>query len=262
MNRAEDLGAVEAGKDVSGINVSGLPVSGPEVEVRPSSDGTDLILKQIHGHRQSRKALELVHSETDLLAAQLTEDPEMTTFQVPNVGAIEASASRLQKALTRNSNREALVWFGVDSAHLSAALGDRLIVRRDTLESEYVCKECKGKGHTDEVCALCDGKQQKEGQLCKNCLVLGFEAEKPHPAGFTKCVACSGAGWRNGIIIPEVAQGKPVTGVVVSIGPDTKLLKLGDRVLHSKYAGHTLEMKNETYTYMREHEVISLLRDL
>ena len=50
--------------------------------------------------------------------------------------------------------------------------------------------------------------------------------------------------------------------MVVSIGPDTKLLKLGDRVLHSKYAGHTLEMKNETYTYMREHEVISLLREL
>ena len=262
MNRAEELGQVEAGKDVSGINVSGLPVAGPEVEVRPSSDGTDLILKQINGHRQSRKALELVHSETDLLAAQLTEDPEMTTFQVPNVGAIEASASRLQKALTRNSNREALVWFGVDSSHLSAALGDRLIVRRDSLESEYICSDCKGKGHTDEVCKLCDGKQQKEGILCKECQIIGWDSEKVRPSGFSRCLSCRGSGWKNGIIIPEVAQGKPVTGVVVSIGPDTKLLKLGDRVLHSRFSGHTLEMKNETYTYMREHEVISLLRDM
>lgn len=260
-NRASEQGQYEQGKDFEGINTSTLPVPGPVLEVKVRRHGGDLVMERESTSKVGR-ALELRHSETDLLASQLTEDPEMTGFQVPNVGAIETTPGRLQKALSRNQNREQLIWFGIDSSNLSAALGDRIIVRRDTLESEYICRTCRGKGYGDEVCKLCDGKQQKDGQLCKQCMVLGFEAEKPHPSGFTRCVTCSGAGWRNGVIVPEVAQGKPVTGVVVSIGPQASLLKLGDRVLHSKYSGHTLEMKSETYTFMREAEVISLLRDL
>jgi len=260
-NRATEQGQFEEGADFKGINVSTLPASGPvlEVEIKRSGDGFEL--KQERPSNIGR-SLELRHSDADLLAAQLLEDPETTAFSIPNVGKIETSPSRISQAISRNQNREQLIWFGIDSTNLSAALGDRIIVRRDLLESEYICRTCKGKGHSDEVCIQCEGKQQREGQLCKSCLVLGFEAEKPHPSGFVKCSACQGAGWRNGIIIPEVAQGKPVTGVVVSLGPETRLLKLGDRVLHSKYAGHTLEMKQETYTYMRECEVISLLRDL
>jgi co-chaperonin GroES (HSP10) len=259
-NRASEQGQFEKGVDFEGINSSGLPVSGPMVEVDVKSNGNDLELLQ--KRPAVHRSIELRHSESDLLAAQMLDDPEMTSFSIPNVGTIEASPSRLSKALSRNHNREQLVWFGIDSHNMSAAMGDRIIVRRDLMESEYVCRECRGKGHTDEVCKLCDGKQQKDGQLCNQCMVLGFESEKPHPCGFVKCPNCVGSGWRNGIIIPEVAQGKPVTGVVVSIGPATTLLKLGDRVLHSKFAGHTLEMKSETYTYMYEKEVISLLRDI
>jgi co-chaperonin GroES (HSP10) len=259
-NRASEVGEFEAGSDFGGVNTSGLPEPGPTLDVDFKREDEDIVLTQkIAAHNRS---LELRHSENDLLAAQLLEDPAMTSFTIPKVGPVEAHPSRMAKAMTRNANREQLIWFGIDSNNLSAALGDRIIVRRDALESEYVCRACRGKGHTDETCRLCDGKQQKDGMLCKSCLVLGFEAEKPHPSGFTKCGTCQGAGWRNGIIIPEVAQGKPVTGVVVSLGPATTLLKLGDRVLHSKFAGHTLEMKSEQYTFMRECEVISLLRDL
>ena len=258
-NSASELGQYEKGADFEGVNSSGLPEAGPVLEVDAVLAGVGLQLTQ----RRARPArsLELKHSETDLMAAQLLDDPEMTSFSIPNVGQVQTSGGRLSQAMTRNQNREQLIWFGIDSQNLAACTGDRIIVRRDNLESEYICRPCKGKGHTDEVCKLCDGKQQKNGVSCGNCAVLGFEAEKPHPSGRTRCGDCNGIGWRNGIIIPEVAQGKPVTGTVVSIGPATALLKLGDRVLHSKYAGHTLEMKAETYTFMREGEVISLLRD-
>jgi co-chaperonin GroES (HSP10) len=260
-NRATEQAEFDAGKDFEGIGSSCLPMSAPMLEVRVENQHGDMVVKPLNPRKNGR-SLELRHSETDLLAAQLTEEPELENFLVPVVGQVVSSPSRIQKAMSRNQNREQLVWFGIDSSNLSAALGDRIIVRRDTLESEYVCQSCKGKGHTDEVCKLCDGKQQKDGVACGNCRVIGFEAESPSPSGFSVCPDCRGVGWKNGIIIPEVAQGKPVTGVVVSIGPETKLCKLGDRVLHSKYAGHTLEMKAETYTYMRETEVISLLRDL
>jgi co-chaperonin GroES (HSP10) len=210
--------------------------------------------------RESRR-LDLRHSETDLLTAQLTEDPSITStaFMVPNLGIVQTSGVRMSEVSAR---RESLVWFGLDKHNLTAALGDKICVRQDFMESEYSCADCRGKGHTDEICPLCEGKQQKEGVQCKNCLALGFGQEKPYPAGFVKCSACFGSGWRNGIIIPEKYQGAPVTGVVVSVGPACQWLKLGDRVLHSKFAGHTLTMKQETYTYMREHEVISLLRDM
>jgi hypothetical protein len=157
------------------------------------------------------------------------------------------------------------VWFGIDSNNLSAALGDRIIVRRDVLESEYACRTCHGKGHSDQICPLCDGKAFKHGVNCHECLAMSFPGDtnaERQPSGFKQCPDCRGFGWRNGIVIPEIAQGIPVTGTVVSIGPETKLCKLGDRVLHSAFAGHTLKMKRETYTYMREAEVISLLRDL
>ena len=262
-NRADDLGAVEQGQDLGELNRSGLPASSPILDVRVENrDGHMTVIPM---DKRPARRLELRESETALLTAQLTEDPEMTAFSIPGVGEVQTSGSRLARAVSRNQNREELVWFGIDSHNLSAALGDRIIVRRDSLESEYVCRSCRGKGHTSEVCKLCDGRQQKNGMHCGACKVTGFDAEATaewHPSGFTRCTDCNGTGWRNGIIIPEVAQGKPVTGVVVSLGPETKLVKLGDRVLHSKYSGHTLEMKAETYTYMRESEVISLLRDL
>ena len=262
MNRADEMARLEKGLAVplDSINVTRFPESGPVLDVNLEPEGADVKITPVR-HSVPRR-LDLVHSADDLLAAQISEDPEMTSFTVPGVGPVTTGKSRIQTAITRNQNREQLIWFGIDSANLTAALGDRIVVRRDTLESEHVCKDCKGKGHTEVVCSLCEGRQAKEGLPCKNCVALGFESEKPRPTGFNRCVSCAGSGWKNGIVIPEVAQSKPVTGVVVSLGPATQLLKLGDRVLHSRFAGHTLEMRSEFYTFMREHEVISLLRDL
>jgi co-chaperonin GroES (HSP10) len=262
-NRATEQGEFEGGADFEGINASGLPMSADPLNVKLEWD-TDGKAIQLTPERQKQysRSLAVRHSDTDMMASQILDDPEMTDFSIPNVGKIQTSRSRVATAITRNQNREQLIWFGIDSQNMSAALGDRIIVRRDLTESEYICRDCRGKGHTDETCGMCEGHQQRDGIPCKHCQVLGFEGEKPHPSGYKLCPVCRGAGWRNGIIIPEVAQGKPVTGVVVSLGPQTTLLKLGDRVLHSKYSGHTLEMKSETYTYMRETEVISLLRAL
>lgn len=256
-NRATELGEMDG--QVEDVNRSGLPEAGPvvEVNVRSTGGGLELMPK----NAPARRPVELRESEDTLLASQLTEDPEMTQFMVPNVGKIEVSPRRLPTAATRNQNREMLVWFGIDKANLSAAMGDRIIVRRDLMESEYICAECRGRGYGEEVCGLCEGRQQKDGVPCRQCVVMGFDRETRHPSGFRICSHCAGSGWRNGIVIPESAQGVPVTGTVVSIGPGCQWLKLGDRVLHSKFAGHTLDRRGETYTYMREHEVISLLKE-
>jgi co-chaperonin GroES (HSP10) len=48
---------------------------------------------------------------------------------------------------------------------------------------------------------------------------------------------------------------------VVSVGPECRLLKLGDRVIHSKFAGHELTVsKTDSYVMMGEKEVLSILK--
>ncbi len=53
----------------------------------------------------------------------------------------------------------------------------------------------------------------------------------------------------------------PPTGVVVSIGRDVKLFKVGDRVIFSPYSGKELEFMYKRYFLMSEPEPVSLIHD-
>src|SRR5262249_1288193 len=115
-----------------------------------------------------------------------------------------------------------------------------------------VCPTCKGS--TIDI----DGKS-----ACRSCQVLGYDRDVKHACGFTICESCRGAGSAGGIVIPETAKSQPISGIIVSCGQEVGLYQLGDRVLHSKYAGHTLVTpEGEEYTTMREHEVLQLLKEL
>ncbi len=68
-----------------------------------------------------------------------------------------------------------------------------------------------------------------------------------------------------GIIIPDTAKEKPMEGKVVAAGPgrrtdDGKIQKLdvkvGDRVLMSKYAGTEVKIEGDEYLIMREDDVL------
>lgn len=70
-----------------------------------------------------------------------------------------------------------------------------------------------------------------------------------------------------GIIIPEIAKEKPAEGIVVAKGrgkllPDGKILplevKVGDRVLFSKYAGTEIPIKGENHLIMREDDLLAI----
>ena len=62
-------------------------------------------------------------------------------------------------------------------------------------------------------------------------------------------------------MIPEVAERKPITGIVVSVGPECRLARIGDRIIHSRFAGHELTVaKSESFVMMRETEALSILK--
>jgi co-chaperonin GroES (HSP10) len=213
--------------------------------------------------------MDLQTTDTHRFMAMLVEEPEQPTFFHPVVGQIQTSSSRMAQIQSRNLNREMLVWYEFSKGMQIAALDlpqtavGRVIVQRDSQDSEYACPECRGKGHSEEACSHCEGRIADEnGVLCPSCVVIGFGLETKHPSGYRVCAACRGAGWKGGIIIPEKAQGIPVTGVVVSVGPNTNVLKLGDRVMFSCFAGHAMDNRQGvTLIMMRESEVLSLVRE-
>jgi chaperonin GroES len=71
-----------------------------------------------------------------------------------------------------------------------------------------------------------------------------------------------------GIIIPDTAKEKPIQGEVIAIGTGKLLedgsrkpldVKVGDRVLFSKYAGTEVKVGTEELLIMREDDVLAII---
>ncbi len=71
-----------------------------------------------------------------------------------------------------------------------------------------------------------------------------------------------------GIYLPDTAKEKPQEGKVIAVGPgrlseDGKRialeLKVGDKVLYSKYAGTEIKLDDEEYLILRESDILAKL---
>lgn len=75
---------------------------------------------------------------------------------------------------------------------------------------------------------------------------------------------------KGGIIIPDTAKEKPAEGKIIAVG-DGKVsedgkktpltVKVGDRVLYSKYAGTEVKIEGEEYLMMREDDVMGIIAE-
>lgn len=72
----------------------------------------------------------------------------------------------------------------------------------------------------------------------------------------------------SGIIIPDSAQEKPITGVVLAVGSgktdergNTRSLDVakGDTVLFGKYAGTEIKIEGVEHTILREDDVLGIV---
>ena len=73
---------------------------------------------------------------------------------------------------------------------------------------------------------------------------------------------------RDGIIIPDSAKEKPQEAEVIALGPGGKdgdgnavefNVKVGDRVLTSKYGGTEVKIDGETYMLVREDDILGVI---
>ncbi len=72
---------------------------------------------------------------------------------------------------------------------------------------------------------------------------------------------------KSGIVLPGSAKEKPQYAEVVAVGPggivdgkDVKMeVKVGDKVLLSKYAGTEVKLDGQEYTILRQNEILAKL---
>ena len=63
-----------------------------------------------------------------------------------------------------------------------------------------------------------------------------------------------------GIFIPQTAQEKTQIAVVEAIGDDVKTIKVGQKILHDKYAGTSVKMDNEEYLILNIKDVLAVIK--
>ena len=68
----------------------------------------------------------------------------------------------------------------------------------------------------------------------------------------------------SGPIIPEAAQEKTQTAVVVEVGPGTDenpiTVKKGDRIMYDKYAGTQVKIDGEDHLILRMNDIIAVIQ--
>ena len=67
----------------------------------------------------------------------------------------------------------------------------------------------------------------------------------------------------SGIVLPGSAQEKPQLAEVIAVGPgtdDTKMVvKVGDRVVYSKYAGSEIKIDNKEVVIIRQTDILAVV---
>jgi len=73
---------------------------------------------------------------------------------------------------------------------------------------------------------------------------------------------------KGGLFIPETAKEKPIEGEVIAVGNGKILengtaraldVKVGDRVLFSKYGGTEVKLDGEEHLIMREDDILGVI---
>ncbi len=67
---------------------------------------------------------------------------------------------------------------------------------------------------------------------------------------------------KGGLYIPETAQEKTQSGVVVSIGDDKEKIKVkvGDKVMYDKYAGTNIKIEGEEHLIVKMEDIIAIVK--
>ena len=74
---------------------------------------------------------------------------------------------------------------------------------------------------------------------------------------------------KSGIILTTKTQEKPLEAEVVAVGPGgmvdgnevTMQVKVGDKVIYSKYAGNEVKLGDEEFIVVKQSEILAIVED-
>ena len=72
----------------------------------------------------------------------------------------------------------------------------------------------------------------------------------------------------SGIVLPGAAKEKPQQAEVIAVGPGgvvdgkevTMQVKVGDKVIYSKYSGTEVELDNEKYVIVKQNDILAVVK--
>ena len=74
---------------------------------------------------------------------------------------------------------------------------------------------------------------------------------------------------KSGIVLPGQAKEKPQQAEVVAVGPGgvvdgkevTMQVKVGDKVIYSKYAGTEVKLGDDEYIVVKQNDIVAIVED-
>jgi len=73
---------------------------------------------------------------------------------------------------------------------------------------------------------------------------------------------------KGGIIIPDSAKERPARGIIVAVGPGLsktlliEQMRVGDKIMFSKYAGHEIKIDDEDHLILKEDEILGIITEV
>lgn len=74
---------------------------------------------------------------------------------------------------------------------------------------------------------------------------------------------------KSGIVLPGQAQEKPQQAEVIAVGPGGVVegkevemqVKVGDKVIYSKYAGTSVKLENEEFVVVKQSDIVAIVEE-
>ena len=74
---------------------------------------------------------------------------------------------------------------------------------------------------------------------------------------------------KSGIVLPGQAKEKPQQAEVIAVGPGGMVdgkevvmqVKVGDRVIYSKYAGTEVKLEDEEFIIVKQNDIVAVVED-
>jgi chaperonin GroES len=63
----------------------------------------------------------------------------------------------------------------------------------------------------------------------------------------------------SGLILPDSAKEKPLSGEVIAVGPQCKEVEVGEKVYYQKYRGTEVDQDGDTIILMREEDILAII---